>query len=309
MSAAAPGTAPTFNAGERVLCYHGPLLYEAKVLKSEQFDDANTTTGLLGPHYRVHYKGWKQTWDEWVPPSRLLKWTDNNLGLQRNLQVQTPGAAPAKPKVEKGQPKPQRKETTTGRGLKRGRAEYEESTAHPEMRLQLPDVLKAVLVDDWEAVTKNCKLAPVPRKPNVIDILDQYQAWVISMPKPPQDAGTMLPTIISGLTLYFDRAIGANLLYRFERPQYAEMRRQLVTGPHLQYGEEKEMSSAYGAEHLLRMLVSLPHMVASSTMDRESVTLLRDYVNLLLQFMVENKERLFADYTNTTAAYQNISRA
>ena len=68
-------------------------------------------------------------------------------------------------------------------------------------------------------------------------------------------------------------------------------------------------------------------MVSSSTMDRESVTLLRDYVNLLLQcvlrpsltlasrthgvdrFMVDNKERLFADYENTTSAYQNISRA
>ena len=71
-------------------------------------------------------------------------------------------------------------------------------------------------------------------------------------------------------------------------------------------------------------------MVASSTMDRESVSLLRDYVNLLLQcvpylsvesvaysthcalyrFMVENKDRLFqAEYENTSSAYQNISRA
>jgi hypothetical protein len=61
------------------------------------------------------------------------------------------------------------------------------------------------------------------------------------------------------------------------------------------------MSAIYGAEHLLRMLgvcflsllrhcaiidisiaVSLPQMVATSTMDPESVSLVRDYVNELL---------------------------
>ena len=65
---------------------------------------------------------------------------------------------------------------------------------------------------------------------------------------------TLLPTIIAGLQTYFDRALGANLLYRFERPQYAEIRRQYVTGPTVVVGQEKEMSSIYGAEHLLRML-------------------------------------------------------
>ena len=81
------------------------------------------------------------------------------------------------------------------------------------------------------------------------------------------------------------------------------MRRRYVTGPTVIVGQEKEMSSVYGAEHLLRMLgkitgersmgyclliqsmtwlVSLPQMVASSTMDPESVALVRDYVNELM---------------------------
>lgn len=111
----------------------------------------------------------------------------------------------------------------------------------------------------------------------------------------------LLPTIIAGLTTYFDRALGANLLYRFERPQYAEIRREYVTGPKVIVGQEREMSSIYGAEHLLRMLgkffvpsffweiakvnclvVSMPTMVASSSMDPESIALVRDYVNDLL---------------------------
>lgn len=110
----------------------------------------------------------------------------------------------------------------------------------------------------------------------------------------------VLPTIVSGLKVYFDKALGSNLLYRFERPQYAEMRKRYVTGPTVQVNQEREMSAIYGAEHLLRMIglsfssfgaigpnntslpVTLPSMVAGSTMDPESVGLVRDYVTELM---------------------------
>ena len=64
----------------------------------------------------------------------------------------------------------------------------------------------------------------------------------------------VLPTIVSGLQVYFDKALGSNLLYRFERPQYAEIRKRYVTGPTVQVNQEREMSAIYGAEHLLRMI-------------------------------------------------------
>jgi len=51
----------TFVPNERVLCYHGPLIYEAKVMKGKVFDDNNNVVSAVGPHYLVHYKGWKQT--------------------------------------------------------------------------------------------------------------------------------------------------------------------------------------------------------------------------------------------------------
>ena len=51
-----------FVVSERVLCYHGPVIYEAKILKAELWDDTNTKSGFAGYHYFVHYKGWKQTW-------------------------------------------------------------------------------------------------------------------------------------------------------------------------------------------------------------------------------------------------------
>ena len=53
---------PIFTVNERVLCYHGPLIYEAKVLKSHHHDETTTPSGQVGAHYFVHYKGWKQTY-------------------------------------------------------------------------------------------------------------------------------------------------------------------------------------------------------------------------------------------------------
>ncbi len=61
---------------------------------------------------------------------------------------------------------------------------------------------------------------------------------------PPSRATALLSEIISGITLYFDKALGNNLLYRFERAQYVE---------HKRASPDKPMSEIYGAEHLLRL--------------------------------------------------------
>jgi len=115
---------------------------------------------------------------------------------------------------------------------------------------------------------------------------------------------------MSGLQLYFDRSLGANLLYRFERTQYAEIRKRYITGPTVKVGEEKDMSSIYGAEHLLRMIVSLPAMIGASSMDPESVNVLRDYVHELMNFLVKDRDRLFQrEYESASSQYQNLARS
>lgn len=40
--------------GERVLCYHGQLLYEAKLLKTQVKDKA--------VKYLIHYRNWSKNW-------------------------------------------------------------------------------------------------------------------------------------------------------------------------------------------------------------------------------------------------------
>lgn len=46
----------TYDVQERVLCFHGPMLYEAKVLDIRKPEDKKDL-----PEYKVHYKGWKNT--------------------------------------------------------------------------------------------------------------------------------------------------------------------------------------------------------------------------------------------------------
>lgn len=65
-------------------------------------------------------------------------------------------------------------------------------------------------------------------------------------------ATALLSEIISGITLYFDKALGNNLLYRFERAQYVEQKRA---------SSDRAMSEIYGAEHLLRLFGESGHHV------------------------------------------------
>lgn len=57
-AASAAATQPMYQKDEKTLCFHGELLYEAKVLEVRRLDSKDKTS----PHeYRVHYKGWKNS--------------------------------------------------------------------------------------------------------------------------------------------------------------------------------------------------------------------------------------------------------
>ncbi|KAI8809579.1 MRG-domain-containing protein [Cladochytrium replicatum] len=284
-----------FEENERVLCFHGPLLYEAKVQKAEYFtnkEDPNEN----GPHYFVHYKGWKQTWDEWVPESRVLKFSDENLKRQSELKdSMSTKKQRTKEKVAH--------DSGTDRGRKRQRemAEKEEEfLKRPEIKLSLPEGLKILLVDDWENVTKNQKLVGLPREPNVDTILDRYLDNMKKKGSRESRADDILNEVVEGLKLYFNRALGNTLLYRFERTQYANIRKRFP---------DKEMSEVYGAEHLLRLFVHLPQFIAHTNMDQDAINILKDNFVDFLKYLDANSKSLFlTDYENASPAYLQNSK-
>ena len=78
----------------------------------------------------------------------------------------------------------------------------------------MPDHLQAMLVDDWENVTKNQQLVPLPHAHSVDEILDDY----LTFERPHREEGSasldILEETIAGLREYFDKSLGRILLYR-----------------------------------------------------------------------------------------------
>jgi len=295
------------KVNDKVLCYHGPFLYEATVLETEN----KTGKGGegVGPHYKVHYKGWKRTWDEWVPEDRVLPPTEENYAQQQKLRELANPIPTAAPKKKGLVPDGKKGTGATGpdsapKGVKRSRdhdiEKQSDFLSRPEIKLTIPDTLKSILVDDWENVTKHQQLVPLPRKPNVVGILKAYSAAEKSArPKRPGSAeADIFEEVVSGIKVYFDRCLGNILLYRFERQQYVDIRRT-------NEGKEMEMSEIYGAEHLLRLFVSLPGLIAHTSMDQQSIQTLKDHIEGILKYMARNRDDLFEkNYEATSAQYQ-----
>lgn len=83
----------------------------------------------------------------------------------------------------------------------------------------------------------------MPRDPCVSKILSDYKEKLKSeSDKSGLMAEDIVDQVIDGIKLYFDKACGNILLYRFERSQYSEIKEK-----------GGEMSDIYGAEHLLRL--------------------------------------------------------
>lgn len=107
--------------------------------------------------------------------------------------------------------------------------------------------------------------------------------------------------VLSGIKLYFDRALGNILLYRFERQQYLQIKQKFP---------DKSLCDIYGAEHLLRLFVSFPALIAQTNMDQQSIVVLREHLEEFLKFMVENRRKLFlTEYESTSPQYEAVSRS
>eukprot|EP00252_Welwitschia_mirabilis_P009385 TRINITY_DN2195_c0_g1_i1.p1 TRINITY_DN2195_c0_g1~~TRINITY_DN2195_c0_g1_i1.p1 ORF type:complete len:396 (+),score=91.11 TRINITY_DN2195_c0_g1_i1:169-1188(+) len=277
--------APHFVEGEKVLAYHGPLIYEAKVQKAE--------VRKKEWKYYVHYLGWNKNWDEWVSSDRLLKHTPENLQKQQELSQNKGGDKSLKGRM--GQSKPKSSSDVKGekddiknfvpRGKKRkgdsGTEEKDVEISEKVVQIQLPNTLKKQLLDDWEFVTRLGKLVKLPRNPSVDDILKRY---LEHKAKKEGLAGDSIVEILNGLRSYFDKALPSMLLYKQERQQYSEAVSETVN---------VAPSSVYGAEHLLRLFVKLPELLVYVNMEEEALTQLQQKLLDFLKFLQKNQSNFF----------------
>ncbi|KAK3221666.1 hypothetical protein Dsin_008691 [Dipteronia sinensis] len=278
-----PSNSSVFSESERVLAYHGPRIYEAKVQKAE--------LRKKEWRYYVHYLGWSKNWDEWVGADRLMKITEENVMKQKALEkklgvdkssksgrsAQTKQKSSTDAKVDKEDLK-----SNAAKGKKRkSDSGVEKDTLSTEkfVKIQIPATLKKQLVDDWEFINQQDKLVKLPRSPNVDEILSKYLQYRSKKDGMMSDS---IGEILKGIRCYFDKALPVTLLYKKERQQYHDVVLDNVSP-----------STIYGAEHLLRLFVKLPELLAYVNIEEETLTRLQQKLIDFLKFLQKNHSTFF----------------
>ncbi|CAO2587590.1 Mortality factor 4-like protein 2 [Lemmus lemmus] len=151
-----------------------------------------------------------------------------------------------------------------------------------EVKVKIPEELKPWLVEDWDLK-------------NVDAILEEYANCKRSQGNVDNKEYTV-NEVVGGIKEYFNVMLGTQLLYKFERPQYAEI---LLAHP------DAPMSQIYGAPHLLRLFVRIGAMLAYTPLDEKSLALLLGYLHDFLKYLAKNSASLFtaSDYKVASAEY------
>nr|CAB3263904.1 mortality factor 4-like protein 1 [Phallusia mammillata] len=279
-----------FSDGERVLCFHGPLMYEAKCMKSEIRDGSKS-------FYMIHYNGWNKHWDEWVPETRVLKYNDVNLQKQKDLLKQH-----GKDKTKRGKMakfvKPD-KEKTSQEQVKKAEAppilgepkkkksridpsvESEDAyIAKVEVNIQIPSELKPILVDDWDLVTRQKRVCKLPTTDTVDSILDMYA----NANSETTEKRSTMSEFTAGVKEYFNVMLGSQLLYRCERQQYNEI---------LDQHPELTASQIYGFTHLLRFFVRVGPILSYTNLNDKNMSNLLKHMHEFLAYLETNVSSFF----------------
>ncbi|XP_026474830.1 LOW QUALITY PROTEIN: mortality factor 4-like protein 1, partial [Ctenocephalides felis] len=172
----------------------------------------------------------------------------------------------------------------------------EQFMAKVEIKIKIPDELQPWLVDDWDAICRQRKLLALPARNTVSQIIDDYIQQKQSSKSHNSNIESALVEVARGILEYFNVLFRFPILYKFERPQYAEI---------LQNHPNTKMSEIYGSIPLLRLFVRLGSLLAFTQLDEKSVATLMVHIQDFLKYLVKNSSTLFnmQDFVNASPDY------
>ncbi|MBZ3877404.1 Mortality factor 4-like protein 2 [Sciurus carolinensis] len=154
-----------------------------------------------------------------------------------------------------------------------------------EVKVKIPEELKPWLVKDWNL--------------NVDVILEEYANCRKSQGSA-DNKEYAINEDVAGIKEYFNVMLVTQLLYKFERPQYAKI---LLAHP------DVPMSQVYGAPHLLRLFVRIGAMLAYTPLDEKSLALLLNYLHDFLKYLAKSSASLFNASDYKVASAENHHKA
>jgi len=165
-----------------------------------------------------------------------------------------------------------------------------------EIVIPLSDELKAALVDDFDYIGRQRKLLHVPSRYTVDDLINAYYEARKCIDGATEEQLLGAEEVCRGLKDYFNSTLGSQLLYKFERVQYADTLKENIGIP---------MAQLYGPVHLLRLLTKLGPMLSAANIDEESLDKLVAHVTDFIEYMQKHRETLFQidDYGTATPEY------
>jgi len=278
-----------FQDGETVLCYHGPLLYEAKCLKAEL---KNKTS-----QYLIHYSGWNKSWDEWVTSPRVCKFSEDNLKKQQELlkshgtsKIITKIKANARKSISNinsslGPNDPDKLNGLEGR-KKRSKAQEESSdlsdsySVKCDIKVIIPDELKKILANEHHNISALNKVVNLPATKNINTILEEYIKYKLEQ----KIDNDVIIEVVDGVKNYFNSAIATKLLINnCERVQNLELIKN----------SNKKPSEVYGAEHLLRLFVIVGDLLSYTFWDEICIKQIELYLEDIVKFLDLKSSSLF----------------
>ncbi|XP_047986513.1 protein male-specific lethal-3 isoform X2 [Leguminivora glycinivorella] len=193
-----------FTEGERVLCYEpdptkAKVLYDSKVLEVIESKDKR---GRRSVEYLIHFQGWNSSWDRCVSEDFVLKDTEENRQLQRDLAEKSQlqlgaylyrrerkkgsGAGPAKrarhgfsddgssSSTQPDDGSTGDTDSSTGSGCS---SPHSPPPHQGRAHITLPSALRDRLTFDYHLVVKRGRLSRLPAAPSAAQVLESFVKW------------------------------------------------------------------------------------------------------------------------------------